>query len=84
MFDSIINCFVLFASKAQVSNFLWGAKNRSQALNRYLLHVEGKPPLAFKGVLLFYYLDHLPVGAIPISMDKYYKLINADRYTHKH
>jgi hypothetical protein len=83
MYDPIHECYVQFLSKAAVSNFLWGAKNRTQALDRYLLHVDGKEPLAFKGLLLFYYPGNLPVGASPISMDKYYKLINGDRYIHQ-
>jgi hypothetical protein len=53
MLDHITGVYVMFVSKADLSAYLWGAKNRAQALDRYLARVNGKAPLAFKGHLLF-------------------------------
>ena len=82
MLDPITGVHVMFVSKADLSAYLWGAKNRAQALDRYLARVNGKAPLAFKGHLLFFYGTDLPENVIAISMSDYYSLIGGNRYIH--
>ena len=83
MFDPIHQVYVLFKSKAAASMFIWEAPNRSQAFDRYLAHVEGRTPLAFKGVLLFYYPVNVPDGVSLMPMEEYYTLIGSRHYEHK-
>lgn len=47
IFDLVLGLYVLFASKAELSNFICGAKNPSQALERYLLRLDNVKSLAF-------------------------------------
>lgn len=82
LFDPILGLYVSFPSKAELSSFIWGAKNRTQAFDRYLVRVEGVKLLAFKGQLLFYKPQDLPVGVKPISISEYCTLIGGNRYVH--
>lgn len=45
MFDIRYNIYVLFNSKAEVSEYLWGNRKRSNDLGRYLAQLESKPPV---------------------------------------
>lgn len=53
MFDPNLGIYVMFSSKALASEFIWGAKNRAQAFDRYLARTPGKAPLAFKIIYCF-------------------------------
>jgi hypothetical protein len=83
MFDLRYNTYVLFNSKAEVSEYLWGNRKRSKDLSRYLARLEGKSPALFKNTLTFYLLSEVPKDINIISAAQYYNLIGNNRYIHK-
>jgi len=83
MYDPRYSIYVRFETKSEVSLFIWGERNLSQALDRYLARLEEKPIVLFKNTLAFYYPSNLPKGAVPITAAQYYNTIGAQRYIHQ-
>jgi hypothetical protein len=83
MYDPRYNTYVLFKSKAEVSEFIWGNRKFSGALERYLSRVENKSPFLFKKKRTFYFLFGLPKDITPINKEQYFSLIGNNRYVHK-
>lgn len=80
LYDMVHDLYVLFPTKASVSQFIWGAKNRSQALDRYLYPTATGAKVAYIKVLQFYLQKDLPAGTPVISTADYFKHINSDRF----
>lgn len=80
MYDSSLDVYVYFPSKAQVSTFLWKTSNRSSALERYLHRDINKPIISFKKELFFYYIKELPKKRKIIKLENYFNLIGRSYY----
>jgi hypothetical protein len=83
MFYPRYNTYVKFNSKADVSEYLWGNRKRSNDLDWYLARIENKPPLLFKKTLTFFHLSEIPKDINIITAAQYNNLIGSTRYLHK-
>ena len=79
LFDPRYNIYVLFKTKANLSEYFLGHRKGYNSFSRYLETSEGKPIGKYKNLFTLYTLSNLPANVSTITETEYYDLIGTNR-----